>query len=286
MVVRSQSAEMQEMFAAVSEIYARYWHEYFHFALFQGDESWEEAFLRTHERYVQALGVPSARRVLEMACGRGGFAEFMATRTSGEVLGIDISPTQLARARERRRPNLRFQQHDVMEVHALPGAFDAVAFMDAACYLPDKELAVRRTAEVLRPGGRLLWIDWCRAEHVSPLQEELVLEPFMRYWAIPSLETGAGYERHFEPWFELIEAEDLNHCTRRNWEYAYESALRAIGELTPESLTALVGEAAGWGPECFRLIKEQFPAALYIRAGFDAGFLRYKYYLLERRSPS
>ena len=30
-----------------------------------------------------------------------------------------------------------------------------------------------------------------------------------------------------------------------------------------------------------RLIKEQFPAAMYIKAGFDTGFLRYVYFLVE-----
>ncbi|MES2642456.1 MAG: class I SAM-dependent methyltransferase [Myxococcota bacterium] len=277
------AADMQEMFAAVSELYARYWHEYFHFALFEGDETWDEAFGRTHDRYVRALRVADARQTLEMACGRGGFAEIMARNTSGKVTGIDISDTQLSRARQRVLPNLTFRRHDIMQVHELPETFDAVAFMDAACYLPDKALAIRRTAQVMRPGGRLLWIDWCRAEGLTPVQEELVLEPFMRYWAIPSLETGEAYEVHFRPYFHILEAEDLNHCTRRNWEYAYESAIRAIKELTLENLPGLVDKAASLGPECLRLIKEQFPAALYIRAGFDAGFLRYKYYLLERR---
>jgi hypothetical protein len=36
------------------------------------------------------------------------------------------------------------------------------------------------------------------------------------------------------------------------------------------------------GRDGIRLLKEQFPAALYIKAGFDSGFLRYRYFLLEK----
>ena len=36
------------------------------------------------------------------------------------------------------------------------------------------------------------------------------------------------------------------------------------------------------GEEGVRLIKEQFHAALYIKAAFDAGFLRYTWFLAER----
>ncbi len=36
------------------------------------------------------------------------------------------------------------------------------------------------------------------------------------------------------------------------------------------------------GAEGVRLVKEQFAAALYIKAGFDTGFLRYTYLLAEK----
>ena len=37
------------------------------------------------------------------------------------------------------------------------------------------------------------------------------------------------------------------------------------------------------GPNGIKLIKEQFPAAVYIKVGFDIGFLRYAYYLVEKK---
>jgi len=84
------------MFAAVSDLYAEYWNEFFHFALFKDDqESRESAFTNTHKKYLDALRIRNARHVLELACGRGGFTDLLAENTTGEVLGIDISRAQL-----------------------------------------------------------------------------------------------------------------------------------------------------------------------------------------------
>src|SRR5215204_5387511 len=136
---------MERMFAAVSDLYAEHWSDFFHFAIYEGDpeEDWDVAFERTHRRYAEAPRIGGAAKVLELACGRGGFAEFLAAQTEGDVLGIDISRAQLARAaRRHRRPNLRFRHHDAMRVEDLGGRFDAVAFLDAECYLPDKRAAL------------------------------------------------------------------------------------------------------------------------------------------------
>lgn len=96
---------MERMFAAVSDLYAEYWHDFFHFAIFEDEaESWDSAFERTHRRYLEALRIRDGSKVVELACGRGGFADFVAANSAGEVLGIDVSRSQLSHARRRKRP--------------------------------------------------------------------------------------------------------------------------------------------------------------------------------------
>ena len=284
---RDHHAEnMERMFAAVSDLYAEHWSDFFHFAVFDGgpEEDWAAAFERTHRRYAEALRVGQAARVLELACGRGGFAAFLATRTEGEVLGIDISRAQLARAmRRHRRPNLRFRRHDVMRVEDLGERFDAVAFLDAECYLPDKRAALAGIAGVMNPGARLLILAWCKREGLRGLQEELVLHPLMRAWGIPGLETPSAYRDHLRAaGLRLVGEEDLNGKVRRNWDFGYERAVGAARDATPARIARLLWKGAPLGAEGVRLVKEQFAAALYIKAGFDAGFLRYTYLLAEK----
>jgi len=276
---------MERMFAAVSDLYAEYWNEFFHFALFKDDqESRESAFTNTHKKYLDALRIRNARHVLELACGRGGFTDLLAENTTGEVLGIDISRAQLSHTDRFKRPNLRFKHHDIMKVDELGQMFDAVVCMDAECYLPDKRLAVKKISRVMEPGGRLLLLAWCKQSGLTHIQEEIVLHPFMKYWAIPSLETPANYRKYFEHSdFNILEITDLNDQVRRNWEFGYASALSGIKKLSRKDFPRLIWKRMVLGSEGVRLIKEQFPAAVYIKVGYDTGFLRYVYFLVEKR---
>src|SRR6516162_10674845 len=214
---------VERMFAAVSDLYAEYWNDFFHFAIFEdGEESWESAFQKTHKRYLEALQISRAKRVLELGCGRGGFSNILAQHTRGTVLGIDLSPAQLSHTKRFNHANLRFKLHDIMHVDDLAETFDAVACLDAALYLPDKALAIARLSKVVAPGGRVLLVDWCRQEGLSAVQEELVLHPFMRYWGAPSLETIGSYRRIFRhSGFSLLDVADLNGQVKRNWEFGY-----------------------------------------------------------------
>lgn len=282
---REHHAEnMERMFAAVSDLYAEYWSDFFHFALFEdGEEDWDAAFERTHRRYASALQAGPGAKVLELACGRGGFADFLAAETGAEVLGIDISRAQLRRARAHRRPNLRFLHHDIMRADLLGDDFDAAVLMDADIYLPDKREAVMRIARTLKSGARFLLIAWCKREGLSSLQEETVLHPFLRFWGAPGLETANGYRRHFaRAGLRLVEEADLNDRSRPNWDRGYERAIDAVRELTLARASRLVWKGLPLGREGIRLIREQFPAALYIKAAFDAGFLRYTLLLAEK----
>ena len=280
----SYDKSMEEMFAAVSDLYAKYCNDFFHFAQFENNrESWETAFKRTHNKYMRDLKINKAQKILELACGRGGFVNIIAQHTEGEVLGIDISKSQLSHTNRFKRKNLRFKHHDIMKVDELNEKFDAAVFLDAACYLPDKNMALKKIAKILNPGARLLIVDWCKKEGLNRIQEELVLHPFMKYWAIPGLETQQTYRKYFEiNGFKILKMQDLNSKVRRNWEFGYKSALKGIKELSYTDLVQFVWKGIQLGPKSILLIKEQFPAAIYIKVGYDVGFLRYTYFLVEK----
>jgi hypothetical protein len=63
---------METMFAAVSDLYARYWHDFFHFAIFEGDESWDQAIEQTHRRYLRDLRIDGARSALDLPAAGAG----------------------------------------------------------------------------------------------------------------------------------------------------------------------------------------------------------------------
>jgi cyclopropane fatty-acyl-phospholipid synthase-like methyltransferase len=281
---KSYAESMEKMFTAVSDLYAKYWDEFFHFAIYKNpNQNREKAFEETHEKYFKALKLNQAKNVLEIACGRGSMTNLMAQRTKGCVLGIDISRSQLSHAKEFERANLSFKHHDVMKLTELKQTFDAIICMDAACYFPDKRKAVKAISKVLRPGGRFVLVDWCKKEGLNTLQERTVLLPFMKAWAIAELETTSNYQKYFkEAGLKQLEFEDLNSVTEPNWNIGYENAITAAQELSYADLPGLIWTGLKIGPQGIKLIQDQFEAALYIKAGFDAGFLRYSYFMLEK----
>jgi SAM-dependent methyltransferase len=80
-------------------------------------------------------GVP-AKRVLDMGCGKGAFTSLLV-RPGREVVGVDISPTAIEKARER-VPEADFRVGTTDDVEAVaPGPFDLVVAMEILSYVED-----------------------------------------------------------------------------------------------------------------------------------------------------
>lgn len=99
-------------------------------------------------RLLEWLGDPTS--VLEVGCGTGRFARWLAARGRW-VVGLDRSPAMLAEAR-RLAPRLPLMLGDA---HALPvgaKAFDVVLFMTTLEFLEDPVGALREATRVARCG--------------------------------------------------------------------------------------------------------------------------------------
>ena len=279
-------------FDALAELYYAYWGEFFHLAVFGPGEDPADlagAYQRTHQRYLEAIGGTAARRILDVACGGGALSAWLADHTTAQVVGVDLSDSQLAHARRwiagGRRPNLRFLQHDLMHLDDLAEPpFDAAICLDAACYLPDRRAALHRIAARLRPAGRLLLVDWCRAERPAALQRELILEPLCRYWAIADLETTVGYRRLFAAaGLRIHRLQDLSELVVPNWERGYQAALHALAEpIRLGRLLRLAADTVTHDSVVLQAAKDQFQVALLAKAAAESGLLRYVSVLAER----
>ena len=121
-----------------------------------------ETFAPIHDRVVEALAVEPGVRVLDVACGTGGVA-LRAARAGADVVGIDISADQLAKARRAASAeglDIRFDEGDCQELPYADAEFDTVASAFGAIFAPDHERAAAELARVCRPGGRLALTAW------------------------------------------------------------------------------------------------------------------------------
>ena len=125
-----------------------------------------ETFAAIHDRVVAALAIEPGARVLDVACGTGGVA-LRAARAGADVVGIDISADQLAKARgaaEAEGLAIRFDEGDCQELPYGDAEFDAVASAFGAIFAPDHQRAADELARVCRPGGRLALTAWPKDE--------------------------------------------------------------------------------------------------------------------------
>jgi ubiquinone/menaquinone biosynthesis C-methylase UbiE len=121
-----------------------------------------ETFAPIHDRVVAALAIEPGTRVLDVACGTGGVA-LRAARAGADVVGIDISADQLAKARRAADEEglaIRFEEGDAQELPYADAEFGAVASVFGAIFAPDHERVAAELARVCRRGGRLALTAW------------------------------------------------------------------------------------------------------------------------------
>lgn len=121
-----------------------------------------ETYAPIHDRVVAALGLGPGDRVLDVACGTGAVA-LRAAQTGADVVGIDISADQLAKARESAADGgleIRFEEGDCQELPYADAEFDAVASTFGAVFAFDHERTAAELARVCRGGGRLALTAW------------------------------------------------------------------------------------------------------------------------------
>jgi len=100
-----------------------------------------------------AVVAAEPRRVLEVGCGMGNFAERVARETSADVVATDLSPRMVELARER---GLDARVADVQELLFGDGEFDCAVANAMLYHVEDLDRALSELARVLEPGGKLV----------------------------------------------------------------------------------------------------------------------------------
>ena len=118
---------------------------------------------RVEAAVLRLLGARRFDSVLDLGTGTGRMLEVLAPKATRAV-GLDVSPAMLGVARVNLdAAGLRHVQLRQGDAYALPAdvqGFDLVILHQVLHYLDDPARAVREAARALRPGGRLLVVDF------------------------------------------------------------------------------------------------------------------------------
>ncbi len=172
---------------------------------------------RMNQPLLEAVGITSGQRVLDLASGAGEPALTIARRVgaTGSVTATDLVPAMLAGARRRATAaglsNLAF---DIADMEALPypaRSFDAVTCRFGIMFVPEPSRALSEARRVLMEGGRAGFMVWGPIEDTTAMHAVreaglAVLGPDLRQAAampfrlgvpgtLTRLFTAAGFSR-------------------------------------------------------------------------------------------
>jgi SAM-dependent methyltransferase len=130
---------------------------------------------------VQVAAPDEGERVLDVACGTGSSARYAAAfvGTTGQVVGFDLNPGMLGRARSipvMNGTSVIWREGDATSLPFPDASFDLICCNQGLQFFPDQPKALREMYRCLAPAGRMALGLWRGLEHhpfYSALSEAL-----------------------------------------------------------------------------------------------------------------
>ena len=143
-------------------------------------------------------------RVLDIGIGSGLNLPFYAHK-AGEIFGLDPSLPLLARARNkapRMQTPIQLLEGSAERIPLADHSMDTIVMTWTGCSIPDIRSALAEMRRVLRPGGRLLFVEHGRAPEPRVARWQDRLNPFWQRFSggchlnrkIDDLLSNAGFQ--------------------------------------------------------------------------------------------
>lgn len=159
-----------------------------HVGLYEsGEDSIFEASRRTVAKLASLLGeLDETTRVLDVGSGYGGAARFLAKTYGCQMVALNLSDVENARAREFNKAQGLASKIEVIdgsfeEIPAEDASFDVVWSQDAILHSSKRAVVMAEIARVLKPAGQLVFTDPMQADDcpdgvLTPILERIHLE--------------------------------------------------------------------------------------------------------------
>lgn len=216
-------SEIRDHYDRISVFYRALWGDHIHHGYFEDRESPERAQLKLIERLAEMAGIPAGASVLDVGCGVGGSARWLARELDCTVLGITLSPVQArmaaeAAAREGLGDRARFAVKDAHRLDFPAGSFDVVWVIECSEHLQDKEAFIQACQRVLKPGGTLALCAWLSAERFVSAAHERLVAQVCEGMLCPSLASMGDYVGWLRAaGFDAIRTEDVTERVKATW---------------------------------------------------------------------
>lgn len=216
--------DIRKHYDVLSRFYHLLWGPHIHHGYWEGDETPGEAQVKLIERLARRLQIAPEHHVLDIGCGLGGSACWLAKTFGCTVLGLTLSPVQ-AKAAEKRAVEegvsklVSFQVHDANKLDLPSETFDRICIIECSEHIHDKQTFFGDCARLLRPGGRFGLCVWLQGSASRPEDKELVVE-ICGAMLCPSLLTMEEQVSMLETaGFHEVDAENIAANVLPTWQH-------------------------------------------------------------------
>lgn len=155
--------------------------------------------LAANDALAAAAGLNDTTRVLDLCCGLGGPARYMAQHYGCRVTGVDLTQSRIDGARTltdmtRQSDRVTFLCANALDLPLDDRSFDVVMSQEAFCHIPDKPRLIAECARVLVPGGLLAFTDILATRKTT----DAVRERLEREMTFIDLQTDDQYAAELE----------------------------------------------------------------------------------------
>jgi tocopherol O-methyltransferase len=213
--------------------YRLLWGRHIHHGLWHADESPAKAQLQLTQTLAAQAGIEHNDTVLDVGCGMGGSAIYLARNHSCRVTGITLSRVQRLWCSAASRwagtsGRTQFRRQDAELAEYPDASFDVVWSIECTEHLFDKARFFRRAAAWLKPGGRFAICAWLATEPPHGDEHAHVLRNVCHGMLCPSLGSCSDYVSWFEAaGLEVTLCEDWTARVARTWDICRSRVERA-----------------------------------------------------------
>ena len=209
----------------LSFLYRFFWGEHIHHGYWEDHESIEHAQVQLMERLAQRAAIPRGAQVLDIGCGLGGSACWLAEKYDCRVTGFTISPVQVRMATSKAKAKglserVRFQVVDANLWEPQPESVDAIWIIESSEHFRNKRDFFARCTAALRPGGALAVCAWLRGDRPMQGDDEKLVATIEKAMLTASLNTLGEYESWMrDAGLKVEAAEDITQRIAPTWDH-------------------------------------------------------------------